>query len=98
MDCVLRERVFEISENSRLLMNSYSAKQFENADALFDEHDLQEAIDINNEAKILDIKLDKKLANRIFTEKINRSIFYKFKHVRQKIENIFIIKTKNTKQ
>ena len=50
-------------------------KQFENADALFDEHDLQEAIDINNEAKILDIKLDKKLANRIFTEKINEAMY-----------------------
>ena len=30
MDCVLREKVLEISSGARLLMNSYSGKQFEN--------------------------------------------------------------------
>lgn len=36
----------------------------------FNEHDLLEAIDIDSEAKLIGIKLDKKLANTIFTEKI----------------------------
>ena len=31
-DSVLREKVLEIANGSRLLMNSYSAKQFENAE------------------------------------------------------------------
>lgn len=34
MDCVLREKVLEITSGARLLMNSYSAKQFENADSI----------------------------------------------------------------
>ena len=50
-------------------------KQFEAFGKHFNEHELQEAIDINNEAKILDIKLDKKLANQIFTEKINDAMY-----------------------
>ena len=33
-DRVLREKVLEISNGARLLMNSYSAKQFENADGI----------------------------------------------------------------
>ena len=33
-DCVLREKVLEIANGSRLLMNSYSAKQFENTDGI----------------------------------------------------------------
>ena len=32
-DRVLRERVLEMTNGSRLLMNSYSAKQFESLDA-----------------------------------------------------------------
>lgn len=39
MDCVLRERVLEISGNSRLLMNSYSAKQFENSENIIVDDD-----------------------------------------------------------
>lgn len=50
-------------------------KQFENEDNVFSQHDLQEAIDINNEAKLLDIKLDKKLANTMFTERINDAMY-----------------------
>ena len=50
-------------------------KQFENEEDCLNEHALQEAIDIHNEAKILDIKLDKKLANKIFTEKINEAMY-----------------------
>ena len=50
-------------------------KQFENDEKVINEHDLQEAIDINNEAKMLDIKLDKKLANKIFTEKITDAMY-----------------------
>ncbi len=34
MDCVLREKVLGITSGSRLLMNSYSAKQFENTDGI----------------------------------------------------------------
>ena len=33
-DRVLREKVLEIANGSRLLMNSYSAKQFENGDGI----------------------------------------------------------------
>ncbi len=33
-DCVLREKVLEITSGARLLMNSYSAKQFENAESI----------------------------------------------------------------
>ena len=39
MDCVLREKILEIVEGSRLLMNSYSAKQFENTDAIIVDDD-----------------------------------------------------------
>ena len=39
MDCVLREKVLEITNGSRLLMNSYSAKQFENADGIIVDSD-----------------------------------------------------------
>jgi hypothetical protein len=34
MDCVLREKILEITSGSRLLMNSYSAKQFENTESI----------------------------------------------------------------
>ena len=50
-------------------------KQFEDAEKIINEHDLQEAIDINNEAKMLGVKLDKKLANNIFTEKITDAMY-----------------------
>ena len=44
MDCVLREKVLEITSGARLLMNSYSAKQFENADSIvIDENFLNNA-------------------------------------------------------
>lgn len=44
MDCVLREKVLEISNGARLLMNSYSAKQFENTeDIVVDEAFLDNA-------------------------------------------------------
>ena len=44
MDCVLREKVLEITKGSRLLMNSFSAKQFENAEGItVDEAFLQNA-------------------------------------------------------
>ena len=39
MDCVLREKVLELSNGSRLLMNSYSAKQFENPDSIIVDDD-----------------------------------------------------------
>jgi hypothetical protein len=38
-DRVLREKVLEIANGSRLLMNSYSAKQFENADGIIVDDD-----------------------------------------------------------
>ena len=50
-------------------------KQLENSRKSMNNHELQEAIDINNEAKSLDINLDKKLANSIFTEKITDAIY-----------------------
>lgn len=50
-------------------------KLFEDIQNSMNEHDLQEAIDVNNEAKMLDIQLDKKLANRIFTEKISEAMY-----------------------
>ena len=34
MDCVLREKLLEIVGGSRLLMSSYSAKQFENTESI----------------------------------------------------------------
>lgn len=34
MDCVLREKLLEIVGGSRLLMSSYSAKQFENTEGI----------------------------------------------------------------
>ena len=34
MDCVLREKVLELTSGARLLMNSYSAKQFENTESI----------------------------------------------------------------
>ena len=44
MDCVLRKKVLEITNGARLLMNSYSAKQFENADGIIvDENFLNNA-------------------------------------------------------
>lgn len=33
-DCVLREKVLEITNGSKLLMSSYSAKQFENSESI----------------------------------------------------------------
>lgn len=39
MDCVLREKVLEISNGARLLMNSYSAKQFENPESIVVDED-----------------------------------------------------------
>ena len=33
-DCILREKIFEIAGESRLLVNSYTAKQFENQEKL----------------------------------------------------------------
>lgn len=36
---------------------------------------MQEAIDIHNEAKMLGVKLDKKLANTIFTEKVTDAMY-----------------------
>ena len=38
-DRVLREKVLEIANGSRLLMNSYSAKQFENTDGIIVDDD-----------------------------------------------------------
>lgn len=38
-DCVLREKVLEITNGSRLLMNSYSAKQFENPESIIVDED-----------------------------------------------------------
>ena len=34
MDCVLREKILEIANGSRLLMNGFSAKQFESTAAI----------------------------------------------------------------
>ena len=34
----------------------------------------------------------------LFTKKIYFSIFYKFYHIKKEINDIFIVKTKNTKQ
>ncbi len=39
MDCVLRKKILEITSGSRLLMNSYSAKQFENTDNIVVDED-----------------------------------------------------------
>lgn len=39
MDCILREKILEIKSGSRLLMNSYSAKQFENTDNIVVDED-----------------------------------------------------------
>lgn len=50
-------------------------KQLENSRKSLNDHEFQEAIDINNEAKILGISLDKKLANTIFTEKITDAMY-----------------------
>lgn len=50
-------------------------KQLENSRKSFNDHELQEAIDINKEAKLLGIDLDKKLANHIFTEKISDAVY-----------------------
>lgn len=50
-------------------------KQLENSRKSLNDHEFQEAIDINNEAKSLDINLDKKLANSIFTEKITDAMY-----------------------
>ena len=50
-------------------------RQLENSRKSFNDHELQEAIDINKEAKLLGIELDKKLANNIFTEKISDAVY-----------------------
>lgn len=50
-------------------------KQLENSRKSLSDHELQEAIDINNEAKVLGISLDKKLANNIFTEKVTDAVY-----------------------
>ena len=42
MDCVLREKLLEIVGDSRLLMSSYSAKQFENTEGIIVEDDFLE--------------------------------------------------------
>ena len=60
---------------ARYVLGIEFSKQFENADKIINEHDLQEAIDINNEAKMLDITLDKKLANKIFTDKVTDAMY-----------------------
>lgn len=60
---------------ARYVLGMEFNKQFENEDNAFNMHDMQEAIDINNEAKLLDIKLDKKLANTLFTERINDAMY-----------------------
>ncbi len=39
MDCVLREKILELSSGARLLMNSYSAKQFENVENIVVDND-----------------------------------------------------------
>ena len=39
MDCVLREKILEITSGSRLLMNTYSAKQFESVDNIVVDED-----------------------------------------------------------
>lgn len=46
MDRVLREKVLEITDGSRLLMNSYSAKQFENMENIVVDDDF-----LNNAAQ-----------------------------------------------
>ncbi len=38
-DCVLREKILEITSGARLLMNSYSAKQFENIESFIVDED-----------------------------------------------------------
>ena len=50
-------------------------KQIEDYQKSMNEHDLQEAIDIYNEAKWLGVSLDKKLANNVFTEKITDAMY-----------------------
>ena len=42
MDCVLREKILEIVGGSRLLMSSYSAKQFENTEGIVVDDDFLE--------------------------------------------------------
>ena len=46
MDCVLREKILEITSGSRLLMNTYSAKQFESVDNIVVDEDF-----LSNESK-----------------------------------------------
>ena len=50
-------------------------KQFEGFAKAVNDHEMQEAIDINNEAKMLGVTLDKKLANNVFTEKITDAMY-----------------------
>ena len=50
-------------------------KQIEDYQKSMNEHDLQEAIDLYNEAKWLGVSLDKKLANTVFTEKITDAMY-----------------------
>ncbi len=50
-------------------------KQIEASQKSVNDHELQEAIDINNEAKMLGVKLDKKLANTVFTEKVTDAMY-----------------------
>ena len=50
-------------------------KQFEGFSKTVNDHEMQEAIDINNEAKMLGVTLDKKLANNVFTEKITDAMY-----------------------
>lgn len=50
-------------------------KQIEYSQKTIHEHELQEAIDIYNEAKMLGVSLDKKLANTVFTEKVTDAMY-----------------------
>ena len=50
-------------------------KQLEASEKSLNDHEMQEAIDIHNEAKMLGVKLDKKLANTIFTEKVTDAMY-----------------------
>lgn len=66
----LRKRIIEISKNSKLLMNDYSAKQFENKNNIFISENFL------NEAKTGDYCFIEN--NEIPTEKIEEIIIYKW--------------------
>ena len=58
---------YTLSREFNLLMNNFEKYLLP--------HDIQAAIDINEEAKTIGIKLDKKIANNIFSQKINKAVF-----------------------